>query len=51
MKTVTRCPENRDEIDLPLERFVTLSVTSLFYHTYTACRTTAEQTGGSHDPR
>lgn len=36
MKTVTRCPENRDEIDVPRTNFVTLSVTTLSYHTYTA---------------
>lgn len=42
MKTVTRCPKNRDENGIPSGTFVTLSVTSLFYHTNTA-------NGGSDD--
>lgn len=32
MKTVTRCPKNRDENALFFTPFVTVSVTSLFYH-------------------
>ncbi len=36
MKTVTRCPKNRDEIAHSSNKFVTVFVTSLFYHTPTA---------------
>lgn len=51
MKTVTRCPKNRDEIALSPEQFVTLSVTSLYYHTFTAWPGLDVRAGGSHDTR
>jgi hypothetical protein len=36
MKSVTTCPENRDEYGLSQQQTVTVFVTSLFYHTHTA---------------
>ncbi len=42
MKTVTGRPKNRDEMAIPSGTFVTVFVTSLFYHTHTAY-------GGSND--
>lgn len=36
MKTVTACPENRDERGGYSIKFVTVFVTSLFYHTHKA---------------
>lgn len=38
MKSVTRCHENRDEIDHFGSPTVTVFVTSLSYHTYPAIR-------------
>lgn len=42
MKTVTRCPKNRDENGISVDSFVTVFVTSLFYHSHT-------KSGGSDD--
>lgn len=51
MKSMTRCIENYDGSGTSADPLVIETMTSLFYHTYTACRTKAEQTGGSYDPR
>lgn len=51
MKTVTRCPKNRDEIALLPHQFVTVFVTSLSYHTYTAWPEPGATAGGGHDAR
>lgn len=47
MKTVTRCPKNRDENALFLTPFVTVSVTSLFYHIPSRIETGARTEGGA----
>lgn len=47
MKTVTRCPKNRDENGSFAVNFVTVSVTSLIYHTYQA-KLERRPEGGEH---
>lgn len=47
MKTVTRCPKNRDGFGLPADQTVTESVTTLSHHTHTATRASGVE-GGQH---